>query len=59
MKRLMTLDVKIDGSLRVKRCTIVFNDHRSKHSPNKEVRQEKQASSNYVTIREVDDLAEI
>ena len=56
MKCLMTLDVKIDLSLRVKRRIIVFNDHRSKASPDEQVKQEKQASSNYVTIQEVDDL---
>jgi len=52
---LLTLDVKIDDSLRGKRWTVVFTGHRSNPSRNEEFRQEEQASSNHVTVREVDD----
>ena len=55
MKRLSSLDVSIDGSLRVKRCTVVFADHKAHPSPSEEVIEKEQASSNHITVREVDD----
>jgi len=55
MKRLSTLDVSTDGSLRVKRCTVVFIGHKAHPSPSEEVIEKEQASSNHITVREVDD----
>jgi len=55
MKCLSTLDVKTNGSLRVKRCTVVFNNKRSNPSPNEEVGQEEQVLSNHITVQKVND----
>jgi len=50
IKCFSTLDVKAYGSLRVKRCTMVLTSHRSNPTPNMEVMQEEQASSNHIIV---------
>jgi len=56
MKRFSTLDVKMDGSLRVKRhTTVVIGEQKSSNS-NEKSEEEQVASSNHITIRECDDL---
>jgi len=55
LKRLSTLDVNIDGSLIVKRRTVVFTGHKANPRLNKEVIEKEQASSNHIMVREVDD----
>jgi len=55
MKRLSTLDVKTEGSLRVKRHTVVFTGHRVNPGLKEELKQEEQASSNHIIVQEVDD----
>ena len=41
MKHLLTLDVKTEGSLRVKRRKVVFTGHRVSLSPQEELKQEE------------------
>jgi len=55
MKRLSTLNVSRDGSLRVKRPTVVFAGHKAHPNPSEEVIEKEQASSNHITVRELDD----
>jgi len=55
MKCLSTLDVSIDGSLRVKRRTMVFTGHKAHPSPSEKVIERELASSNHITMQEVDD----
>jgi len=59
MKRLSTLAVSTDGSLRVKKCTMVFTSHKAHPSPSEEVIEKEQASSNHITVREDDSDSEI
>jgi len=54
MKHLSTLDVSIDGSLRVNRRTLVLTGHMAHPSPSEVVIEKEQASSNHITVREVD-----
>ena len=56
MTCLSTLDVKTEGSLGVKRHTVVFTSRRVNRCPKEELKQEEQASSNHFTVREVDDF---
>jgi len=55
MKRLSTLDVRTDSSLRVRRHTIVFTGDKANSSPNEKIIQKEQASFNHITMGEVDD----
>jgi len=55
MKRFSTLDVKTDGSLRVKRRTVVFTGQRKNSGSNEEAEKEEVVSSNHITIHECDD----
>ena len=55
MKRFSTLDVKIDGSLMVKRCNVVFTSQPSSFDSNKEDEEEEVASSNHITVQEYED----
>jgi len=55
MKRLSTLDVSTNGSLRVKRRTVVFTGHKNHTSSSKEVLEKEQVSPDRITLREVDD----
>ena len=55
MKRLATLDVSADGSLRVKRSTVVFSGHEAHPSLSEGVIEKEQASSNHITVREIVD----
>jgi len=42
MKRLSTLDVSTEGSLRVKRRIVVFTGHKAHPSPSEEVKEKEQ-----------------
>ena len=55
MKRFSTLDVKMDGSLRVKRRTVVLTGQQNSSSSNEKSEEEQVASFNHITIRECDD----
>jgi len=50
MKRLSALDVSTDGSLRVKRRTMVFTSNKAHPSPREEVIEKEQASSNHIRV---------
>jgi len=54
-KHLSTLDVSTDGSLRVKRSAVAFTGHKAHPSSSEEVIKKEQASSNHITVWEVDD----
>jgi len=56
MKRVSTLDVKIDGSLKVKRRTLVITNCDTSSNSKDEIKDKDHVSSNYITIREADDL---
>ena len=56
MKRVSTLDVKIDGSLKVKRRTLVITSSDASSNSKDKVKYEDQVSSNHIMIREADDL---
>jgi len=55
MKRLLTLDVKTDGLLRVKRHTVVLTGQQKSSDSNENSEEEQVASSNHITIFECDD----
>jgi len=56
MKRVSMLDVKIDGSLKVKRRTLVITNYDASSNSKDKIEEEDQVSSNHNMIREVDDL---
>ena len=56
MKLVFTLDIKIDGYLKVKRCTIVITSYKASSNSKGKVEKEEQVSSNHVTVRVIDDL---
>jgi len=56
MKRVFTLNVKIDGSLKVKRRTLVITSCKVSSNSKDEIKDVDQVSSNHITIREADDL---
>ena len=45
----------MDGSLRVKRRTVVLTSQQKSSSSNEKAEEEQVASSNHITIRELDD----
>jgi len=51
-----TLDGKVDGSLRVKRHTVVLTCQQKSFISNEKSKDEQVASSNHITTRECDDL---
>jgi len=52
MKHFSTLDVKMDGLLRVKGHTIVFTGQQKSSNSNEKPEEEQIASSNHITILE-------
>ena len=56
MKRVSMLDVKIDGSLKVKRRTVVITNYDASLNSKEKIEEEDQVSSNHIMIREADDL---
>ena len=56
IKRISALDVKGDSSLKVKRRNLVITSCEASSNSKGKIKDEKQVSSNHVTIREVDDL---
>jgi len=56
MKRVSTLDVKSDGSLRIKRCTLVITSYETSSNSKGKIKDEEQASSHPIAVREADDL---
>jgi len=55
IKSFLTLDVKMDGSLKVKRHTVVLTGRQKIYSSNEKSEEEQVPSSNHITIRECDD----
>ena len=56
MKRISTLDVKTNGSLKVKRCTLLVSSYGTSSNSKAKIKDEEQPSSYPITIREADDL---
>ena len=56
MKRVSTLDVKIDGSLKVKRHVLVLTGHGAKANSKERTKEEEQASSNRIACQHVDNF---
>jgi len=56
MKHISTLDIKIDGSLKVKRRTLVITSYEASSHSKDEIKDKDQVSSNHIMIREADDL---
>jgi len=56
MKRIFTLGVNIDGSLKVKTYTLVITSCETSSNSKGQIKEEEQPSSNHVTIQEVNDL---
>ena len=56
MNRFSTPDVKIDGSLRVKRHTMIFTGQQSTSDSNKKGEQDEVASSHHIIGQECEDL---
>jgi len=56
IKRVLTLDVETDGSLKAKRCTMVITSYETSLKSNGKIKDEEQASSHPVIVREADDL---
>ena len=55
MKRFSSLDVKTDGSLRVKRRTVIFTCQQKNSNSSNEAEEEEVVSSNHITTHECDD----
>jgi len=56
MKRVFILDVKTNGSLKVKRHTLVIISCEASSNLKGKVEDEEQVSSNYITVWGTDDL---
>jgi len=56
IKRISMMDAKIDGSLKIKRRTLVITNYDASLNLKDKIEEEDQVSSNHITIREVDDL---
>jgi len=56
MKCVSTFDVKIDGSLKVKKRTLVITSYETTSNSKGKIKDEEQPSSHPVTIRGADDL---
>jgi len=56
MKRVSTLDVKIDDSLKVKRRTLVITNYDASSNSKDEIKDQGQVSSNHITFWEANDL---
>jgi len=56
MKCVSTLDIKIDGSLKVNRGTLVITSCEASSNSKDETKEEDQVFSNRITIQEGDDL---
>jgi len=56
MKRVSTLVVKIDGSFKVKRRTLVITNYDASLNSKDKIKEEDQVSSNHIMIREADNL---
>jgi len=56
MKCISILDIKIDGSLKVRKRTLVITSCETSLNSKGKFKKEEQASFDYVTIYEVDDL---
>jgi len=54
MKHFSTLDVKMDGSLRAKRHTVVLTGQQKSPSSNEKLEEEQVTSSNHITVHECD-----
>jgi len=55
IKRISSLDVKIDGSLKVKIRSLVITNYETRSNSKGKIKGEEQASSYPVTVREADD----
>jgi len=51
-----TLDVETDGSLKVKRCTLVITNYNTSSNSKAKMKDEGKPSSHLVTVLKVDDL---
>jgi len=56
VKCVSTLDVRSDGSLKVKRRTLVITSYRTSSNSKGKIKDEEQPSSHPITIREANDL---
>ena len=56
MKYISTLDVKTDGSFKVKRHALVITNYETNSNSNSKIKDEEQVSSQLVTFREANDL---
>jgi len=56
MKHIFTLDAKTDGSLKVKRCTLVITNCEASWNSKEKIKGDGQASLHPVTIQETNDL---
>jgi len=55
MKHISYLDVKTDGSLKVKKRTLVVNSYEANSNSKGKIREKEHASVDHATIRDVDD----
>jgi len=56
MKRISTLDVRIDDSLKVKGCTLVITSWEASSNSREKIKRDGQASSHPISLSKVDDL---
>uniref|UniRef100_A0A7C9DQF5 Uncharacterized protein n=1 Tax=Opuntia streptacantha TaxID=393608 RepID=A0A7C9DQF5_OPUST len=55
MKQIAAFDIKTDGSLKIKRCTMVITSYEASSNSKGKIKDEEQASSHPVTAWEADD----
>jgi len=56
MKHISTLDVKTDGSIKVKKHTLVITSYETNSNTKGKIKDEEQACSHHITIWEAGDL---
>jgi len=56
MKRISALDIKTDGSLKVKRCTLVITNCEASSNSKEKIKEDGEATSPCVTVLVTNDL---
>jgi len=56
MKPITALDIKTNGCLKVKKCILVITSCKARSNLKDKIKDEEQASSHFVVVREADDL---
>jgi len=56
IKRIATLDVKTNGSLKVKRCNLIITNYKTNSNSKGKIKHEEQTSFHPIIVQDADDL---